>query len=107
MGNSLQSCALIVVSAVFLVGQPALAADQDSNSSKQIGSATNGAGAGKVKAKMLNPQPLPPGRRLNDAAPKDPAYDSGSGAGKIRHQDIKGQFKINKQFKTDKSTPPL
>jgi hypothetical protein len=105
MGNSLRSCALIVVGAIFMVGQPAFAADQDSSSGKQIGSATSGAGAGKVRAKMLNPQPLPPGRRLYDASSKDPAY--GSGAGKVRQQDIKGQYKINKRFKTDKSTPPL
>jgi hypothetical protein len=88
--------------AIFMVGQPAFAADQDSSSDKQIGSATSGAGAGKVRAKMLNPQPLPPGRRLYDASSKDPACGSGGGAGKVRQQDIKGQSKSTNDSKPTK-----
>jgi hypothetical protein len=50
--------------------------------------ATSGAGAGKVRAKMLNPQPLPPGHRLYDASSKDPAGPGSRPPGRLRHGEM-------------------
>jgi hypothetical protein len=73
MKQSLRTVALIAVGALYLVGQAAIA-EQVCASGKHcatgkhvgpttVGSATSGAGAGKIKGKKpeLNPQPLPPG----------------------------------------------
>ena len=76
MKRSLQMVSLIAVGAIYLAGQTAMAAEQKCAAGKHcatgkhmgtatIGSATGGAGPGKIKGAKpkpaLNPQPLPPG----------------------------------------------
>ena len=65
MKRSLQIAALVAASAVYMIGQTAMAACSGKHcaTGKHIGSANSGAGAGKIKGAKpaLNPQPLPPG----------------------------------------------